>query len=157
LATTQWSDAPLLEPRSEVRIQVVAKPVLQALILADAVYQDARSGKMIIAGTFNQLFARAFPARFGRTTCAYIKLTEVQGRVELVLRYRSLKTNEVLMESRPLAVASQNPLAVVEVAVEMPPFPMPEAGCYAFELHAGDEMLGALRIEVQKAKDLSHD
>jgi hypothetical protein len=34
----------------------VLKPVLQALVLADNVYQDKFTGKMIIAGTFNQLF-----------------------------------------------------------------------------------------------------
>jgi hypothetical protein len=34
----------------------VIKPVLQALVLADNVYQDKFTGKMIIAGTFNQLY-----------------------------------------------------------------------------------------------------
>ena len=32
------------------------KPVLQALVLAEHVYQDRATGKMIIAGTFNRLF-----------------------------------------------------------------------------------------------------
>ena len=32
------------------------KPVLQALVLAEHVYQDKATGKMIIAGTFNRLF-----------------------------------------------------------------------------------------------------
>ena len=31
------------------------KPVLQALVLADHVYQDKTTGKMVIAGTFNRL------------------------------------------------------------------------------------------------------
>jgi hypothetical protein len=34
----------------------VPKPVLQALVLAEHVYQDRTTGKMIIAGTFNRLF-----------------------------------------------------------------------------------------------------
>jgi hypothetical protein len=34
----------------------VPKPVLQALVLAEHVYQDKATGKMIIAGTFNRLF-----------------------------------------------------------------------------------------------------
>jgi hypothetical protein len=33
----------------------VIKPVLQALVLADNIYQDKATGKMIIAGTFKQL------------------------------------------------------------------------------------------------------
>jgi len=36
------------------------------------------------------------------------------------------------------------------LAVEVPPFPMPHEGVYAFELHAGGEMIGARRIRVAR-------
>ncbi len=40
------------------------KPVLQAMVLADHVYQDKNTGKRIIAGTFNQITVkrRAIPS-----------------------------------------------------------------------------------------------
>jgi hypothetical protein len=38
----------------------MTKPILQALVLAEHIYQDAGTGKKIIAGTFNRVF-------FGRT------------------------------------------------------------------------------------------
>ena len=129
---------------------MVTKPILQALVLADHVYEDRRTGKMVIAGTFGKLWAAEFPARLGRTTQAYICLTDLQGPLSLSLRYRDLKTNELLLRSPDIEVQCENPLATVQIVAEVPPFPMPHEGFYAFDLHAGDELLGSLRIEVGK-------
>lgn len=131
---------------------MVTEPVLQALVLADQIYADAGSGKKVIAGTFNQLRATQFPAMFSRTTHAFICLTDIQGTVELVLRYVDLRTNEVLMESPGVSVSSDDPLKSVEIVAEVPPFPMPHEGTFAFELHAGGTLLGSLRILVSKTK-----
>lgn len=40
----------------------MTKPVLQALVLADHVYQDRHTGKMIIAGTFTRMTRGSHPA-----------------------------------------------------------------------------------------------
>lgn len=129
------------------------KPVLQALVLADHVYTDMHSGKKVIAGTFNRLWTRKFPSDLGRTVYAFICLTDVQGPVNLQLRYVDLETNQVLLENRPVEVKSENRLASTEVIVQVPPFPMPHAGFYAFELYAGNDLLGALRLEVSKIEE----
>lgn len=122
------------------------KPILQALVLADHVYVDAATGKKIIAGTFSQLLAASFPRMFGRTTWAYVCLTEVRGTVPIALRYTDLQTNEVLLSTRALTIQSDDPLASRELMIEVPPFPMPHAGTYVFEVYAGDEAIGSLRI-----------
>jgi len=129
---------------------VVQKPILQALVLADHVYIDAPTGKKVIAGAFNRLWARKFPAELGFTTWAYICLTEVQGTVPIALRYIDLQTNEVLLATKPLTIQSDDPLASRELIIEVPSFPMPHAGTYVFEVYAGDEAIGSLRITVTK-------
>jgi hypothetical protein len=50
----------------------VPKPVLQALVLADHVYQDKSTGKMVIAGTFNQfhVFKQSPPGAAGAAGAA---------------------------------------------------------------------------------------
>ena len=123
-------------------------PVLQALILADQVYRDERTHKCVIAGTFNQLFAPKFPSALNRVTYAYLKLTEVVGQHEIVIRYVDLRTNEVLLQSEPSEVSCDDPLMIVEMIIEVPPFPMPREGVYAFEVYAADALLGASRITV---------
>jgi len=82
------------------------KPVLQAMVLADHVYQDV-SGKFIICGTFTRLWFIRHNAPPGAKTPQtfetpsaliqavakagsphlYVALTGVRGEIELKLRY----------------------------------------------------------------------
>lgn len=128
---------------------MVKKPILQALILADHIYVEV-TGKKIIAGVFNRLWSNKFPTQFARTTWAYLCLTDVLGSVPISLRYTDLRTNEVLLATRPLTAESSDPLASTEIIIEVPPFPMPHDGTYAFEVFAKDESIGSLRITVSK-------
>lgn len=132
------------------------RPILQALVLADHVYIDAKTGKKIIAGTFNHLAAPEFPSFFGRTTYAFISLTEVHGNLPITLKYTDLSTSETLLEIRDLPMEAPNdPLATVEMVVELPRFPMPHEGTFAFEVYAYDEQVGTLRIQVSHSAEES--
>jgi len=124
------------------------KPVLQSLVLADHVYVDALTGKKVIAGTFSALRSPQFPRAFGRVTHAYISLTEVEaGRVPLELRYVDLSNDQILLRC-DLEVPSPGPLETVDFVAEIPPFPMPHPGTYAFELLWNSDIVGSLRITV---------
>lgn len=140
------------------------KPLLQALILADHVYQDAQTGKKVIAGTFNQLFyfrqdkpptpppPPGTPRKFSiqemtraGSPYAYISLTDVRGNVPLQLRYVDLSTNATLLHI-DFQVRSEDPLSTIEAVVPVPPLPTPHAGAFALELFTGEEPLGSIRI-----------
>lgn len=143
------------------------KPVLQALILADHVYQDKETGKKIIAGTFNRLsltkvkpktpppdpeqaakaprqLSAAEVRRPGSPT-AFVSLTDVHGQTDLELRYVDLSDGRVLLGAK-FRVQSDNPLNTVESLVPMPPLPVPHPGVYALELLYENEPLGSLRV-----------
>jgi len=124
------------------------QPRLQALILADHVYSDAQTGKKVVAGTFNRLWAGSFPTQFSRNTFAYISITDIRNRVSLELRYVDNKDLSVLLRAEPLEVEGTDPLATLEFAMAIPPFPMPHPGSYSFELHANGEKLGSVRVLV---------
>lgn len=126
-------------------------PVLQALVLADHIYTEER-GKRIICGTFSQIFSPQFPAVFSRTTWAFVLLAEVVGKVSLQLRYVSLKDNRILMQSKPITIQSNDPLTPLDLAIEVPPFPLPEAGIYSFECYADGTMIGSVRLNVSKVE-----
>jgi hypothetical protein len=130
------------------------RPILQALVLADHIYIDAKTGKKIIAGTFNHLAAPEFPSHFGRTTYAFISMTEVHGNTPVTLKYTDLSNSETLMEIRDLPMEAPNdPLATVEMVVELPRFPMPHEGIFAFEVYAHEEPIGSLRIQVSQSNE----
>jgi hypothetical protein len=152
----------------------VPKPMLQALVLADHVYQDKATGKMVIAGTFNRLHVfkqdascdiAIRPAQDAEqqpdglrklkqweilkvgSPWVYVSLTELRGTVPLELRYVDLSNNVVILRFE-FSVKSSSPLDTMEVAVPLPPLPTPHSGAYALELLSNDEPLGSHRVAV---------
>ncbi len=153
------------------------KPVLQALLLADYVYDDARTGKKIIAGVFHTYYVAPKPQpqeetpaegqekpvqeppepRLKRvvhveragTPFVYISLTDLRGPTDLQLRLVSLTTNEVCFETEPFTVERDSPLATAEIFNAIPSLPT-RPGVYALELLCHDEPLGAHRITVRE-------
>jgi len=148
------------------------RPILQALLLADYMYEDRRTGKKVLAGIFSSLLViksrpqeeaseeqEADPARKGKLTFSsveqagspyvYINLTELRGPTDLKIRYVSLDKHEVVFETNPFRVTSPSPLDSVEMIVPVPPLPR-VPGVYALELLLGDEPLGSHRITVKQ-------
>lgn len=128
-------------------------PIVQAIILADEVYTDSDTGKKIIAGTFNGLWGHDFPTEFDRTTKVYLSLTNCRGDMLLQMRYIDLSDDEVLMESPEVNLECDDPLAITEVVMEVPPFPMPHVGHYEFEVRCNGERLGGIRINVNELEE----
>lgn len=150
----------------------MALPVLQALLLADHVYQDRITSKIVICGVFNTVFFNPPQAptevvevegneqvtttiakllRAG-SPYAYFSLTELQGEKEFELRYVDLSAetdseNSVLL-SIALRLACPDPLRTIELIQPLPPLPMsrPEEGVYALELLCENTLLGSHRV-----------
>ncbi len=152
----------------------MSKPLLQALVLAEHVHQDKRTGNWIIAGTFNRLcvLRRATPQEnvlhaaeeakqpvegFRKlhqseihkvgSPWVYISLTEVYGTIPLELRYVDL-SNSMAMLRVEFSARASSPLETVQMGVLLPPLPAPHPGVYALELLSNDELIGSHRVTV---------
>ncbi len=144
------------------------KPLLQALLLADRIYQDI-TGKHIIAGTFNKLvFAKggAKPRILeidgeekqivpggvqAGSPYAYISLTEIHGKIKCVLRYVNVEQDRALFQTH-FAIECTDPLKTVEIVLPMPTLPL-VPGVHALELLCDDEPIGSHRIIVEETKE----
>jgi len=142
----------------------VVKPILQALVLAERVYEDKSTGTKIICGVFNKLILRqkgkssseekqvskssATLVRQVGSPTAYINLTGLHGQTPLELRYINLKTQEVLFRVE-LSVSCDDPLKSIEIILPLPMLPTPYPGVYALELLWNDELLGSSRITAE--------
>lgn len=143
------------------------KPIVQALVLAERVYQDV-TGKKIIAGTFNRVAivsashlggeresAGGGTERFlvggmhGGSPYAYISLTDVVDGTELTLQFVNLSKNKVLLELA-LVVHIQDRLETVEIVSPLPVLPIQEPGTYAFEVLCEGEILRSYRIIAER-------
>ena len=145
------------------------KPVLQALVLAERVYEDV-SGKKIICGTFNLVLfkegnagkqeelpdgskvSRLIGGVHGGSPYAYISLTDIHVCCDLELQFVNLTKNVVLLTSR-VTVKSDNRLETAEVVVALPLLPIREAGIFAFEVVCEGEILGSHRIIAKEMPD----
>lgn len=129
------------------------KPVLQALLLADQIYIDGRTGKKVIAGTFNHLSSSDFPTQSSTKKFAFLSLTDLHGAALVGFRYVDLQSGETMLEIKQLKIEASDPLDTVEMVVELPRLPMPHAGVFAFEAYANDALLGCLRVIVSRADE----
>jgi hypothetical protein len=151
------------------------RPVLQAMVLADHVYQDRLTGKSVIAGTFATILFGSISAvqssevspgseeeatqvvfngpisRIG-SPYLYLALVEVHGQVPLTLKYVDLSDASVLFEAQ-VVVASVDPVAVAEYVLPIPPLPANKAGTYSLDLLYDGEILGSWRVVARKLED----
>lgn len=148
----------------------MVKPVLQALVLADHVYTD-KSGKMIIAGTFNRIIRKTFtvpevpptpdptmgkPRRLvlGGTDLGcpwfYLSLTDVIDGTQLLLQFVHHGKNEVLFDTA-IGIRNQDRLATIEIARQLPPLApyVQEPGEYSFDVVSEGDILGSHRLIVE--------
>lgn len=154
------------------------RPVLQALVLADHVYQDGLSHKFIIAGTFGRMWFRRQPKASAdeqkreesRTRQAdtieevlahvsqagspwlYFALTDVHGRLPLQVKYVDLSDSSTLFEMS-FEVASSDPIGVAEFALPMPALPRAKIGTYSVDLLHDSEILGSWRVVVSESSE----
>ena len=139
------------------------------MVLADHVYRDAETGKFLIIGTFGNIFLRTVvappkPAPAGSeiegevqtveathvsqagTPYLYLALTSIHGRVPLHLKYVNLADSSVSLECQ-LDVESNNPVAVAEFCLPLPPLTRPP-GLYSLDLLHEGEILGSWRVAI---------
>ena len=142
------------------------KPVLQALLLADRIYEDKSTGKKIVAGIFHRLFFQK-PAKTATiekdgddqrlipgglqagSPYAYVSLTDVRGTRRFALRYVYLDDDQVILKL-DFEVSCDDPLQTVEIVVPLPSLPTPNPGTYALELLCEDEPIGSFRVKVEE-------
>jgi len=144
------------------------KPILQALLVADRIYEDRATRKKIVAGIFHHIgFIKAVPVEVvekdgvkhqfvpggihAGSPYAYISLTEIRGTQPFVLRYVRLADETPLFQTE-FQIQCDDPLQTVEVVAPLPPLPAVEPGTYALELLWGIEPIGTFRIQVEEVK-----
>ena len=147
------------------------KPVLQALLVADHVYEDKATSKKVVAGIFHAMYftrrevEQQVDLKGGKikieippggmkagSPFSYISLTDIRGKQEFDLRYVSLNNDKTIFESH-FQVDCSDPLATVEVMLPLPPLPANQPGIYALELLWNQEPLGSYRIAVRELKE----
>ena len=145
---------------------VKQNPVVQSILLADRAFKDARDNKHTVVGIFNKMLlnrklpkvnSQHEPQNLERmsgdtqvgTPYAYFSLTEVYGEILLELRFVDLREDKILLQTS-FRVAAKEALDTVEGILPMPKLPVNHEGTYALELLSDNELLGYVRLVVEK-------
>ena len=117
---------------------------MQSLWLADAAAQDGATGKVNLAGLFDQIEVEA-GTDFTAPAVLFFALRGIHGRVRLTLLYADVD-GDVLLE-HDIEVPGE-PLVTATVCRPIPRIPVPDPGVYTWELHFGDgeDILGSARV-----------
>lgn len=110
--------------------------VFSALLLADNVYQDARSGKHIIVGTFSLIGVEGLPGQFPQSVHLFVSCMGLSGASNWLLRL--LTPSGIELAKRPVEFEVEDPEEQVELVLEVPRLPLPEEGRYSFVLEDAD-------------------
>lgn len=106
--------------------------IVSALLLADNVYQDVRTGKHIVAGTFSLMGTEGLPGHFPHTVHLFMSCYGQAGLCRWVLRFLAPSGQE--LAKRPMELEVEDAEEQVELILEVPRLPLPEEGRYQFLL-----------------------
>ena len=153
----------------QIKTSERVNPRVQAILIADNVYEDKSTGKKVVAGIFDNLFfinpqqlqeqvqkqleekgieGSDIPGGMssGSPTC-YIRLTDIRGQQAFVLRYVYIDEEQVLLTTS-FQVNTNDPLQPIDVVLPLPPLPANKAGTFALELVWNNDVIGSHRVSV---------
>ena len=130
-------------------------PIVQSLLLAERVYQDAASKRYIVTGVFNCISfteneSKKTPGQPG-APWVYISVTEVRKSTEFRLRYVNLRNDAIIMGCK-FTIDGEDPLRVHERGFGMPMPPIVE-GVHELQLLSDDCLLGRVRVTIMKVEN----
>jgi hypothetical protein len=123
-----------------------APPTMVALMICDQVIDDRVSSKKSAIGLFNMVMVPAVPTRVHQMS-VMASLTEITAPTMIQMRLVRDSDNEVVFSTQG-RVDAPHPLATVDLIFAMQGLVLPNAGQYAFEILAGQEILGRRRFQV---------
>jgi hypothetical protein len=121
-------------------------PKCLAVIICESVVEDLRTRNKSILNAYNVISAPKFPTTHDRMT-VFVSLTEGRGPADtrFVLLRDSQSGQEQILEVRG-KVKFPNPVAVVDLVVDLRNVPVPGPGPYAMQVWVDDELVGERRV-----------
>lgn len=122
-------------------------PVVLAMVICDAIYQDPATQKCTLLGTFSTINARQFPV-IHRQISVHVALTDGHGRTRIRLTLVGTDENQTPLFSREGTIDFGDPRMVAELNFVIANLAFPTPGEYRLQVHGNDELLMERRLHV---------
>ena len=123
-------------------------PSVLAILLCDSIIVEQGSNKKTLVGVFTHVNAASFPALLKMGF--YARLTDLEGDYRFEVRIVRLEGNaEDLMAGAETEFKADDRLAILDLALNLPPMPFPGPGRYEFQLFADSVYIGRATLYLQ--------
>ena len=123
-------------------------PSVLAVLLCDVIIVEQGTGKKSLIGLFETLNVSSFPAV--QKVGLFARLTDMEGHYHFAVRIVRLDGDkEELMAGAELEYKADDRLAILDIALNLPPVPFIGAGRYEFQLFADGIYIGRAALTAQ--------
>ena len=122
-------------------------PMVLAMILCDAIYQDPATQKCTLLGTFSTINARQFPATH-RQLSIHVAMTDGHGKTSIRLMLVGPNESDPPVFSRDGVIEFADPRMVAELNFIVTNVAFPQPGEYRLQIFGNDELLMERRLYV---------
>ena len=124
-------------------------PIVIAFLLADKVFREMETGKVHIAGTFNQLATLQFPMIHPQFF-VYLAITELPtGSKNMGMTFQYIETGEKVLDIKQ-SISSRSPLDVIEVNMCFNTVKFSQEGNVELTLSVDDQNLMTRVLRIRK-------
>lgn len=123
-------------------------PTLLSILICDSIIIEKATEKKSLIGIFDVLHSTNLPAV--RPMGFFARLTDLEGEYRFVVRvvHLSVDGEKVVSAVETAPVPISDPLAVLDLALNLPPMQFPSFGRYEFQLLANDCYMGRSTMTV---------
>jgi len=122
-------------------------PVVLAMVLCDAIYQDPATQKCTLLGTFSTINVRKFPATH-RQLAVHVAMTDGYGQTRIKLMLAHADDNKDPLFSQEGTIEFTNPRVVAELNFVIANLVFHEPGEYRLQVYGDDQLIAERRLYV---------
>lgn len=122
-------------------------PMVLAMVVCDAIYQEPFTKKCTLLGTFSTITARRFPVVHPQLA-VHVALTDGRGNVRIKLALVGEEGASPPLFAGEGVIHFADPRVVAELNFQLNNVGFPSPGAYRFQLFANDQLLMERRLLV---------
>jgi len=131
--------------------QILENPVCVSLLICDDVYQDIRTRKQVIVGTFNRINCEALPHHHPRLVVVFA-ITDTRSAVDLALSIEHEESGDPLVDVKG-PFNSTDPLAIHDLVIELGNIEFQFEGKHWVMVKSNGEIIGQRPFWVVRGSD----
>ncbi|AXG71102.1 hypothetical protein KORDIASMS9_03357 [Kordia sp. SMS9] len=126
------------------------KYTVEALLLADNIYQDVSSRKFILSGLFHQINVPTLPFMLTSSFGIFVSISGFEGEIQLKLTIIDKKSKTPKTATSSFEMKSVDKNIPVSFGLEVPPFEIQNVGLYGIDLEINEELVHSAPLLINK-------